>query len=96
MKVYQFFKIYKRFYKKGEKNSHTIVNEKRKTEKSWDLFYLIGYFMKPLKMAVNHFFFNPSRHGCISDASLRRLMQHLRDISKRADLQISEVSLSCI
>ena len=34
----------------------------------------------------------PSRHGCISDASLRRLMQRLRDISKRADLQISETS----
>ena len=34
----------------------------------------------------------PSRHGCISNASLRRLMQRLRDISKRADLQISETS----
>ena len=34
----------------------------------------------------------PSRHGCISDASLRRLMQRLRDISKRADLQISDTS----
>ena len=34
----------------------------------------------------------PNRHGCISDASLRRLMQRLRDISKRADLQISETS----
>ena len=33
-----------------------------------------------------------SRHGCISDGSLRRLMQRLRDISKRADLQISETS----
>ena len=39
----------------------------------------------------------PSRHGCISDASLRRLMQRLRDISKRADLQISETSpVRCI
>ena len=34
----------------------------------------------------------PSRHGCISDASLRRLIQRLRDISKSADLQISEMS----
>ena len=34
----------------------------------------------------------PSRDGCISNASLRRLMQRLRDISKRADLQISETS----
>ena len=39
----------------------------------------------------------PSWHGCISDASLRRLMQRLRDISKRADLQISETSpMRCI
>ena len=29
----------------------------------------------------------PSRHGCISDAFLRRLIQRLRDISKRADFQ---------
>ena len=33
-----------------------------------------------------------SRYGCISDASLRRLVQRLRDISNRADLQISETS----
>ena len=32
-----------------------------------------------------------SRYGCISDASLRRLMQSLRDMSKRTDLQISEM-----
>ena len=24
--------------------SHTVVNEKRKTEKSWTLFYLTDYF----------------------------------------------------
>ena len=52
MKFYQFFKIYKR------KNSHTTDNEKRKTMKSWTSFYLTGYFMKPLKMAINHIFFN--------------------------------------
>ena len=41
--------------------------------------------------------FHPSRHGCISDAFLRRLMQRIRDISKRADLQISETSpMRCI
>ena len=34
----------------------------------------------------------PSGHGCISDAFLRRLIQRLRDISKRAHLQISETS----
>ena len=52
MKSYQFFKIYK-----NRKNSHTAV---KKTEKSWNLFYLMDYFMKPLKMAINHFFFNRS------------------------------------
>ena len=34
----------------------------------------------------------PSRHGCISDASLRLLIQGLREISKRTDLQTSETS----
>ena len=34
----------------------------------------------------------PSHHGCISDPSLRCLMQCLRDISKTAYLQISETS----
>ena len=63
MKSYQFFKIYKRFYKKREKNSHTAVNEKKKTEKSLNLFYLTGYFMK--KIAINHFFFN--RYFCSQD-----------------------------
>ena len=32
----------------------------------------------------------PSWHGCISHLSLTRLMQRLRDISERADLQMSE------
>ena len=35
---------------------------------------------------------NPSGHGCISDASLRRLIQRLINISKRADFQIAETS----
>ena len=38
MKSYQFFKIYKRFYKK-KKKTHTAVNKKRKTEKSWNLLF---------------------------------------------------------
>ena len=38
-------------------------------------------------------FFIPSRHGCISDASLRFLTQRLKDVSDRADLQISETSV---
>ena len=32
---------------RSEKNSHSAVNEKRKTEKSSTLFYLTGYFKKP-------------------------------------------------
>ena len=35
---------------------------------------------------------NPSGHGCISDVSLRRFIQRLREISKRTDFQISEKS----
>ena len=43
------------FLYEKRKNSHTAAKEKRKTEKSWNLFHLTGYFMKPLKMAINHF-----------------------------------------
>ena len=39
IKSYQFFEIYLRVDKEREKNSHALVNEKRKTEKSWTLFY---------------------------------------------------------
>ena len=39
MKSFQFSKIYKRFDEKREKNAHTAVNEKRKTDKSCTLFY---------------------------------------------------------
>ena len=35
---------------------------------------------------------HPSWHGCISDTSLRRVIQRFRDISKRVDLKISETS----
>ena len=38
MKSYQFFKIWKPFDKEREK-THVVVNEKRKTAKSWTLFY---------------------------------------------------------
>ena len=38
-------------------------------------------------------FFSHGRHGCISDTSLRGLMQHLRYISKRDDLQFSETAM---
>ena len=50
------------------------------------------YFAWQCDCAAKIFAWNSflSRHGCISNASLRRLMQRLRDISKRADLQISE------
>ena len=60
MKSYQFFKIYKCVYKKREKTVIQRVNEKRKTEKSCTLFYLTGYSVKPLKITINHFFFNRS------------------------------------
>ena len=58
MKSYQFFKICKRFYKKKEK---TLVQQsmKKRTEKSWTLFYN-SYFIKSFKITVNHFFFNRS------------------------------------
>ena len=39
MKSYQFFKICQCFDKEREKNTYAAVNEKRKTEKSWTLFY---------------------------------------------------------
>ena len=39
MKSHQLFKIYKRFDKEREKNTHTVANGERKTEKSWTLFY---------------------------------------------------------
>ena len=43
--------------------------------------------------AIYFLVINPTiRHGCILDAFWRRLIQRLRDISKRADLQISETS----
>ena len=46
---------------------------------------------KNLKAKMNYT--DPSRHGYISDASLRRLTQRLRNVSDRADLQISEATL---
>ena len=39
MKSYKFFKIWKRIFKEREKNTYVAVNEKRKTEKNWTLFY---------------------------------------------------------
>ena len=42
------------FLKEKTKNIHTVVNEKRKSEKSWNLFYDM-LFYKAFKMAINHF-----------------------------------------
>ena len=39
MKSYQLFRIYKRFDYEREKNTHTAVNENRKTGKSWTFFH---------------------------------------------------------
>ena len=72
MKSYQFIKIYIRFYKKREKT--VIQQSMRKTEKSWTLFYLTGYFMKPLKMIINQFFFN--RAFCSQDVLSFRQLVH--------------------
>ena len=58
-------------------------------KKSYSIQASLGQLLK-----VERFLYSwiPRRHGRISDAFLRRLMQRLRDISKRADLQISETS----
>ena len=70
-------------------DTHTYVNLKMgvSRKQSTPNFPKNEHFSSPI----------PSRHGCISDASRRRLIQRLRDISKRADLQISETSpVRCI
>ena len=61
MKSYQFFKIYKRLYKKRDK-IHIVLNEKWKAEKSWTMFYkrLFSKTLENVKMIINHFFFNRS------------------------------------
>ena len=51
-----------------------------------------GSMIKEIGLSDFHKMSLLSRYGCISDASLRRLIQRLRDISNRADLQISETS----
>ena len=51
-----------------------------------------GSMIKETGLSDFHKMSLPSRYGCISDASLRRLIQRLRDISNRADLKISETS----
>ena len=56
MKACQFFKIWKPFDNEREKNTHAAVNENRKTEKRWTLFYN-SYFIKLFNMLMNHFFY---------------------------------------
>ena len=51
IKSYQFFKIYERV----DKYSRTVVNEKRKTERSWT-FFITVCFIKPFQIIINHFF----------------------------------------
>ena len=60
--------------------------EKKVARSFWLFVYFRSYNSKS-KLS-----FLPSQHGCISDVSLRRLIQRLRDIAKRADWQISETS----
>ena len=92
VKSYQFFKIYKRFYKK-EKNSHTAVNEQRKNERSCTLFYLTGYFMKPLKIVLNHFFFNRSfcSQDCFYFASLFTAQFLFFDVTMMQEISKGEI-----
>ena len=52
IKSYQFFNA---LIRKDKQDTHTAINEKRKTEKSWALF-LTGCFIKLFKMIINHFF----------------------------------------
>ena len=44
MKYYQFFKTYKCFDNKREKNTHTAVNERIKKLISWTLFYSRSFY----------------------------------------------------
>ena len=72
------------------RKTHAGVLQKLITSKQHTLFLntknLLG------STAKSSYYEVPSRHGCISDASLRRLIKCLRDISMWADLQISETS----
>ena len=49
MKSYQFFKIYKRFYKKREKTVIQQSMRKEKTEKSWNFFLFNSLFYEALE-----------------------------------------------
>ena len=55
MKSYQFFKICKRFDKERE-NTYAAVNEKKKTEKSWILFYNRLFYKSFNVKIFNHLF----------------------------------------
>ena len=44
---------------KIEKNTHAAVSENEKIRKV-GLCFITGYFMKPFKITINHFFFNSS------------------------------------
>ena len=52
MKSYQFFKIFKRFYKKREKK--TLIQQSTRKEKlrKVELSFIRGYFLKPFKLTV--------------------------------------------
>ena len=55
IKSYQFSKIYKRFHKEKEK---TLTQQSMRKEKLRKVG--TGYFIKPFKITINHFFFNRS------------------------------------
>ena len=58
IKSYQFFQIYKRFYKKKEKSSYS--SQWGKKLGNVGLCFIAGCFIKPFKIIINHFLLNRS------------------------------------
>ena len=56
-KFYQFFKIYKSFYKKREKMIIQLSMRKEQLRKT-GICFITGYLIRPFNMTVIHFFFN--------------------------------------
>ena len=52
MKSYQFFKIFKRFYKKKEKKPLIQQSTRKEKLRNVGLSFITGYFIKPFKMTT--------------------------------------------
>ena len=74
MKYFQSYKVYQCVYTKREKIAIQQSMRKQKLSKSYTLFYLASCFMEPLKIAINHIFFN--RSFCSQDVFLFRRFAH--------------------